>query len=444
MHTNFLNTESEKISRSIEGSLSLMPLSDLIQWIENSRRSGTLIAINENCSRRFYFQDGSLIFLWSDIQGERFCEEIHRETGLPIPHIEDSMQKAEKLGISFMGYLSSENGVPIEQLSKMMTSLSERAITSSMTWKTGQFRFYDFLPAPVLYSPVILRPSQLLFESAIEFDKTGMNVETSLDPVIDELYEIIRRGTIDIPPIPAEMQLLMNRMNDPELSVNDIIECITDPILVSKAIRICNSSFYGHRGKVNTLREAVVYMGLKSLMSIVTVHALSGFAPKNPEKVEAVLHHSMSVGMIARQLARHMGANHEQAFICGLLHDIGWIVMLDILAGYELSDEKLCGLIRTHHATVGGLVAKRWNFSDEMQEVIRFHHDPAGSKQFETLVQVIYLSNLIAKKEAPRPDCGLSAINNRMLDILPSFNDHLEELDREINSILSPTRENSL
>jgi putative nucleotidyltransferase with HDIG domain len=235
------------------------------------------------------------------------------------------------------------------------------------------------------------------------------------------------------------MQLLMNKISTPDLSIDEVIDCIVDPLLVSKVLKICNSSFYGLRSRVGTMREAVVYMGLKSLMSIVTVHALSGFSSRNAEQVQQILHHSMKVGMIAKQLARDMGLNHDQAFVCGLLHDLGEIIMLEVLAGYNVPYEKGSLLIEQHHTTLGKLVAKKWNFSEEIQETIRFHHAPDSAQNHSNLVELIYLADLLSKNENPPPDSALSARHASLEEeYAVPFSDHLEELDREIEAILAP------
>lgn len=439
MQPSFLSSSNEKLTRSIEGSLSLMPLADLIQWIESAKRSGTLVATNDDITRRFYFQNGNLIFVWNDSEQDRFYDAIQQQTGVPLETLHDSMIRAEQLGISFMGYLSSEQGIHLEQLTGLITRISEEALSKSLTWKAGSFKFSDYVPAIVLCSPVTLSPSQVLLNSAVQFDEGNLEAQISIDPVLDEVYDLIRKGAIDLPPLPTEMQLLMNRINDPQLSIEDIIECVTDPLLVSKVLRVTNSSFYGHRVKIGTMREAVVYMGLKSLMSIVTVHALSDYSPRNADKVQKVLHHSLKVGMIAKQLAHDMGLNQEHAFTCGLLHDLGWVVLIEIFSGYDLSPEKFEKLILQHHGAVGGLIAKKWNLAEEVQDVVRYHHEPANAKHCKEIVELIHLADLLAKNEAPPDDCGLTLpLSEGFESFGAPFEDHLQELDREIDAILSP------
>ena len=438
MQSAFSDQNDERLSRSIEGSLSLMPLADLIQWIESSKKSGSLVVTYEECVRRFFFQNGRLIFVWCDQEGERLYDAIHDQFGLSTERIMDALKQAEQLGISFMGLLSSEEGIPLELLGTIITTLAEQSLTTSLAWRAGRFRFNDFLPASVLCSPVNIKPTQVLLDSTVQIDEARLSEQSSLDPVLNEVYDLIRKGAIDIPPLPTEMQLLMDKINNPTLTIDQVVECLTDPLLASKVLRVCNSPFYGRRGKVGTLRDAVVYIGLKSLMSIVTVNALSGFSPQHAEQIEQILHHSMMVGMIAKQLARDMGTNHDQAFICGLLHDIGWIVMLEMLSKYDLTKEKRDDLMRVHHTTLGALVAKKWNFSEEIQEVIKNHHLPEKAEAHQQLVQVIYLSDQLAKNESPLPDDVISALSLNNKDWTEPFTDHLEELDREIDSILSP------
>lgn len=438
MHLSFLEQSDDKLSRFIEGSLSLMTLADLTQWIEVSRRSGTLLVANDEHTKRFFFQDGRLIFIWSEKEGEQLCEALHEATDLPLEQILEALHTAEQLGISCIGYLSSEEGIPLKRLTAVVSSLAERAMADVITWKAGRFRFSDTLPTTVLSSPITLMTSQVLMDSAVLIDETDLAGKASTNTLLDEVFDLIRKGAINIPPLPSEMQLLMNRINNPNMVVDEIIECIADPLLVSKVLKICNSSFYGRRNNVATLRDAVVYMGLKSLLSIVTVHALSGFSPRNTAKVQSLLRHSLATGMIAKQLARDLGYNHDQAFICGLLHDLGWIIMLELLSEYDLPTEKRDQLINDHHTVVGSLVAKKWNLSEDIQEVIRCHHDPLNAHHYTKLVEIVHIADLLTKNDIPVQDLVLSPLAPSIIAINTPFADHLEELDKEIEAILAP------
>ncbi len=437
MKPEFLNSSRYLHCRSIEGSLSMMPLSDLVQWIESSRRSGTLLATHDELERWFFFQNGNVVFSWSDTEGERLCAALRQATGLTLTRLQQNMEQAEQLGISFIGLLSSQEGITLDHLTNIVSQLTRQSLTHSLNWKAGSFRFNDHLPPVVLSSPLNLSTSQLLLDSAIRLDESGQEEQIPVDPVMNELFDLISKGTIEIPPMPTEMQLLMNRISTPDLSIEEITECISDPLLVSKVLRVCNSSSYGLRTKIGTIREAVVYMGLKALMSIVTVHALSGYSARNTELVQLTLHHSLMVGMVAKQLAKDLGQNHDQAFVCGLLHDLGRIVMLEVLEGYNLPQTTRDLLIEQHHPIIGGLVAKSWNFSDDIQEAVRFHHDPSEAQEHTSLVELIHLANLLARNEPTQAAGELLRQVNFVEQYMP-FADHLEQLDQEIEAILTP------
>lgn len=437
MQNIFSSQNEDKLTRSIEGSLSLMPIADLIQWIESSKKSGTLVATSEDCTRRFFFQEGKLIFVWCDREGQKIFDAIHEQFGLSMERITEALQQAEHLSISFVGFLSSEEGIPLERLGELISTFAERALTTTLAWHTGRFRFYDLLPPTVLCSPVNIKPTKVLLDSTVQIDEARLGDTSDVDPVLNEVYDLIRRGAIDIPPLPTDMQLLMDKINNPNLTIDQIIESLTDPLLVSKVLRICNSPFYGRRSKVDTLHDAVVYMGIKSLMSIVTVNALSGFSPQHADQIEKILHHSMMVGMIAKQLSLDMGGNHDQAFVCGLLHDLGRVVMLEMLSKYDLDNAKQEQLVSAHHEALGALIAKKWNFSDEIQEVIRYHHEPDKAKNYPQLVQIVYMSNLLAQNETPNMENIGQVLAEPTMEWSNAFIDHLEELDREIAEILA-------
>jgi len=249
---------------------------------------------------------------------------------------------------------------------------------------------------------------------------------------------------IELPPIPDIIQRIAEKIEDPNINMDQIAECINDQILVTKILRICNSPYYRTTGKISSIRDAVVLIGLKSLMSIVTVHALSGFSPKNSEDIRKVLRHSLVCAMIARQIARDMGGNHEQAFMCGLLHDIGKTVMFNLAGDYMLTAEARNELINEHHTEIGQLLAQKWNFSEDIQEVILYHHTPENAQHHRNIVDIIFLANLMAHSSGEAGSTGelflsWSGLNSSM-DIpeehINQIVENIDNLDREAWDIL--------
>lgn len=373
-----------------------MPLSDLIQWADNSNRSGTLILSQHGRQKKFYIQDGKIIFIWSNCEGEHFGDFLKEQSSINQDELDKAFSDSESLGLPFIGYLLSEKLLSRDQLADILRKAAETVLTSALKWDTGIFEFIDDLPSFVVNSPVILNSAQVLLESVQNFDEDRLGSQVDARMVLKEIQEHINEGNFELPPLPDVMMQIADKIDNPNISIDEIVACITDQILVSKVLKICNSPYYGHLGHISTLKEAVVFIGLKSLMSIVTVHAMSSFSPRNAAEIKKVLQHCLVCGMIARDITRDMGGNYELAFICGLLHDIGKTILLDMLSDYMLLPDAREQLIEDNHAEVGYLLAEKWNFGNEITEVIRYHHTPEKCTDHVNLAEIVSLANAMA------------------------------------------------
>ena len=416
-----------------------MPLMDIIQWADNSKRSGTLILHQEERQKKFYLQDGQIIFVWSDSVGERIADFLQFEIVTSQQKLNEALTDSEYLGLPYIGYLYSEQIVSKTQLEEVLRQVAEAALIDALKWETGTFEFVDELPSFVLNGPVKLNSTQILLESVQSFDENSTKKPVNSTRIIGEIKDRIERGNLELPPIPDIMQRIAEELENPLISIDEIVTCLTDQILVSKILRICNSPYYWHDKPISSLKEAVVFIGIKSLMSIVTVHALSSFSPRNADEIRKVLQHCLVCGMIARQISCDMQGNYEQAFICGLLHDIGKTVMLDLISDYLLTDEVRAKLIEEHHAEIGYLLAEKWNFGEDIKEAIRYHHAPELAVMHKNLVEVVFLSNIMAHSNCRPSDIGsilfssidVSQVNDGALV------EQIDMLDQDARSIVS-------
>ncbi len=415
--------------RKFNGNLSLMPLADLIQLLDHSKRSGTLILNYHNQQKKFYFQDGKIIFIWSNCEREHFGYFLKDQANISQDVLDKAFTDSESLGLPFIGYLLSEKVFLREQLEDILRKAAEVVLANAFKWDTGIFEFIDDLPRFVMNSPIRLDSIHVLLESERHFDEDSPDNQVNSGKVLDEIRDQIKEGHFELPPIPDVMMQLAEKINDPAISIDEIVECITDQILVSKILRICNSPYYGHRGAFFSLKAAVVFIGLKSLMSIVTVHAMSNFSPRNAKEIKNVLQHCLVCGMIARQITKAMGGNYELAFICGLLHDIGKTILIDMLSDYMLLPEERERLIEENHSEVGYLLAEKWNFGSDIMDVIRYHHSPDKAKENVNLAEVINLSNAMADLNSQPEEITDMTFTSLELSQI-SINDLLEQVDR--------------
>ncbi len=419
--------------RGIHGNLSLMSLMDLIQWANNSLRTGTLVLSEQEKQKKFYFQDGKIIFIWSECRGERIVDFLRLESAISKQQLNENIADAQNLGLPFIGYLLAEKIISREKLEEIIGQVAQSAMTDALKWESGEFEFIDELPSFVVNGPLQFDSTQLLIESAKEFDETHLEKKVDKDNIIEEIKLNIREGNIELPPIPDIIQKIHEKIEDPTTSIEKIVDCITDQILVSKILRICNSPYYSNSSKVSTLKEAVILIGLKSLLSIITVHALSCFSPRNSDEIRKILHHSLVCGMIARQIAKDMGSNYELAFMCGMLHDIGKTVMLDMLYDYMLSPVFRARIIEDNHTEIGCMLAQKWNFGEDIQECILHHHSPDQATTNRSMVEIIYLANLMTHTSDQPGSAGEIFLNMAQFNRYSDLN--LDRIDMQQVSV---------
>lgn len=425
--------------RTISGNLSLMSVMDIIQWADSNKRSGTLTLNRDDRQKKIYLQDGQINFVWSDCEGERIADFLQFETVVSQKKLNDALSDSEMLGLPFIGYLYSEKIISRPRLEDVLRQVAEAALLNALSWETGTFEFVDELPSFVQNGPVKLCSTQVLLESVQKFDESRQKTQFDSMRVIAEVEQQIERGNVDLPPIPDIMQRIALKIDNVNVPIDEIIDCITDQILASKILKICNSPYYRRTGSVSTLREAILFIGFKSLISIVTVHSLSSFSPRNAAKIRQVLQHCLVCGMIARQIARDMRGDYEQAFICGLLHDVGKTLMLEMLSDYLLSDEMRETLIKNHHAEIGYLLARKWNFDEIIQNCIRYHHSPEQAGMYGSQVEVVYLSNIMTYSncQADAIDkAGLRTIDLKKINVSELL-ERVESLDQSARDIIS-------
>ncbi len=188
-----------------------------------------------------------------------------------------------------------------------------------------------------------------------------------------------------------------------------------DPTLVLRLLRVVNSSYYGLREKVNSISRAVVVIGMNNLRNMIVTEALKDIFKENQEQTafsrNRLWLHCAAVSICSQMISeRIFGQNGEDAFLCGILHDIGMIIedqtAHDLFnhackayaqdSGSIIDHER--DIIGTDHCEVGYLLAKDWNLPFEVQEGIKQHHDVLKEVSPSSITGTIQLSEYIVSK----------------------------------------------
>ncbi len=279
---------------------------------------------------------------------------------------------------------------------------------------------------------------------------------TAIDNKVKQIVSNIR----NLPTPPIVFHQIQKVMNDPDVSAVQVAAILAeDPAMSVKVLKLTNSAFYGLAREVDSVKHAVVIIGLEAIKNLVlSASVLDMFKGKNVDKEFQEKHwrHSLATAFCCRILSKKLRKtgiiNPDSAFSSGLLHDIGKMVMTIFLSDeyskvqklrqsdrdltdFEL-EEKALGY---NHAQIGGILATQWKLPALLAETITFHHHPHLSEHEDAIPSVVNLGDYISKKTFYEEDEAflIGELDSRVRE-------HLQVTDEEIEEISELLREEYL
>ena len=241
-----------------------------------------------------------------------------------------------------------------------------------------------------------------------------------------------------LPSLPAVVMELLSGIGQSNPDINQLSAIVSkDQALSAKALRLANSSFYGMQRKVTTMSQAVSILGMNSLRALVTAAAVIGrFPAKNQTgfDFQGFWQHSIATAVCARLIAKRVDINPESAFMAGLLHDIGRLVLItgfpdQYATAINYRAQHDCTMLQAErqtlscdHATVGHALAEHWRFPPAIQMAVAGHHAPdmQWSGGLTNLVHVsdaiVHALDLCADEEDSVPSLSPIAWNSLNLN----------------------------
>lgn len=225
---------------------------------------------------------------------------------------------------------------------------------------------------------------------------------------------------------------------DSTSSAHDLLEIVeNDPALATRVLRTVNSSRYGLRNSVRDLKSAITLLGFHEIRSLaLTLYVADKFREPGTYRTydrKGLWNHSVAVGTIARLVARSCNLPHpEEAYLAGLLHDIGLILIdhhlrkhfcrvIDEVAKKQPTTEVEQRVLTFDHAQLGEYVARQWHFPEPIAVAIGYHHNPKvyeGSHR--ELLHTVVVANYMASQH------GLTSLG--VANIAPPSSDILSDL----------------
>jgi HD-like signal output (HDOD) protein/CheY-like chemotaxis protein len=222
--------------------------------------------------------------------------------------------------------------------------------------------------------------------------RRAMDLEANLKN--EGLQQLVGRME-HLPSVPSLYSEIVDKMHDPEVVLEDVGAIIAkDAGMTAKVLKLVNSAFFGLRREVSSPAEAVSYLGLDTIKSLVlSMHAFSQFETASAAgfSLAAVWNHSMATAAAAKQITQ-IEANDrkmmDEAFVAGLLHDAGKIALAfnfpdeytKVMAQTQTNSGDLIRaeqeILGANHADVAGYLLGLWGLPTPVVEAIALHHHP--------------------------------------------------------------------
>lgn len=244
-------------------------------------------------------------------------------------------------------------------------------------------------------------------------------------PYGEDLKREVTENLKKLYPMPHIMLKARALAANPDADLREISAILrTDPALASRVLKVANSAFYGRSGKVAALMDAAVLLGIRMLVQIITLVSTSKMLGSELQGFDLdsgrLWRHSLAVAVTSATIATRTGLPvRDEAFMAGLLHDAGKIILnpyvmerksaYDALRKYHpntplMAEQAILGF---DHAETGFALCQKWNIPAPQAVAIRFHHQPSHSNA-SPLAYILHVADALANFDPEASAGGLA------------------------------------
>jgi HD-like signal output (HDOD) protein len=241
----------------------------------------------------------------------------------------------------------------------------------------------------------------------IEEDLTGA------DSLTGRLQTLFASPQYRPPVLPGVALQIVELSQRPNVGFDEVVGVLEkDPLLAGRVLSVSSSALHAGMAKVVSLKQAAVRLGLTMLRDLVLEAAMNlrvFRVPGYEAPMERLRRHSSVVAQLARVVCKRTVIDAEHAFLCGLLHDVGFAagvlaLVEDRRGGPSIAFEELAPAVITVHEEAAAQVTKLWKLPEEIQWVVGAHHQ-VGPRS-HPLVPVL----VVAEQLAYELDAGLTPV----------------------------------
>jgi putative nucleotidyltransferase with HDIG domain len=274
-----------------------------------------------------------------------------------------------------------------------------------------------------------------------------------------------------VPAIPAVFLPLLQLLNNPaeDVTVDEVVRLVSyDNTITAQCLRVASSPLFGLVQAPKSIKGAVISLGLRRVETILLTCCLGQAFPARNWVLDPIVfwRHSLGCAMVCRRFSEKIdGADGENAYIAGLLHDIGFMVNCLVFPNeFMVAMQRACkdevpldtaevATMGFTHCETGQALAHQWNLASDLVDVIAHHHHTEKSHTAPGLVALVHLSDLLCRMR----DLGYGYYERQMVDLvsnpawgilakqhrelkgvdLARFTFELDEAVREIHALVS-------
>jgi HD-like signal output (HDOD) protein len=294
---------------------------------------------------------------------------------------------------------------------------------------------------------------------AFTLEPTQRAAETNAPPEVQapNFINDIAAGKVELPTIPAVVQKLIVALRDPDVDTRKVGEALAkDPVLSAKVLRLANSSFFGGQRSMASIDAAIALIGIQALNRLIVASGVSASFPEIPGiDLPGFWRDALLAATAANKIAGRLGADPEAAYVCGLLHATGHLILCQtysdiakfMFGGYASVRGAELAAIETEsfgidHPTVGALWVETIGFPQPVADTIRKCAQPlapsdspldlalrsacaiaaAVVQQSDAATAYTGLPDVVrARLGDGRPDAGFEKLYDALLETRPTF-----------------------
>jgi HD-like signal output (HDOD) protein/CheY-like chemotaxis protein len=211
-----------------------------------------------------------------------------------------------------------------------------------------------------------------------------------------------------IPPPPRSFREVFAVAGDSEVDVRRLLNIVSqDPVFTIRVLRLANVAAFAAAGEVTSVDIAVVRLGTRAVRNAVLAACLSAWAhtmdiygKRGLEEAK----HAVGTACLSRRLAERLRLTNDDAFVAGLVHDVGKLCLMKMRSDFRKhggtlpSPEEFDAASVLYHAEIGAAALLVWGLPESIRVPTRWHHDPLTAPSHSQMAALTYTANRLSHR----------------------------------------------